>query len=524
MTSETKDKPMAKSRSAGSTAATTQRTRKPLDREARELVETAVSVLILVSLLRMFGAEAFVIPTGSMATTLLGAHKKVTCPQCGHVSLWNASQEAEAKEEDDRLRREIRSGLCQNCRIPLQTDNAPSGGDRVVVAKYLYDTFDEPERWHVVVFKCPEYMKARINFIKRLIGRPGEVVQIRYGDIWVGNWKSTQSDDFHMARKPPATMLAMRRLVFDNDKQPGDLVALRLQPRWFAEGDWSKVDATSFESTENGLGSLTYRHVVGGGGRLNDDAPTLISDFEAYNTGEVAHMASYLPPVNWVGDLMLECRLNVHQLSGVITFELVEAARAYRCTWRPADGEVLLSLNGQEIARSTLPVGGPGEVDVRFANFDDRLTFWLDNQLVFGDGVAVPPLSESESGPRREDLQPVRVMFDKAAMTVSRLKLYRDTYYTQTAREADYEPHDRQSSPSEPQLAHWRTRLVEKMQFDPTRQYVIGSEQFLMLGDNSPSSQDSREWSEDARVVDRKLVLGRALVLYWPPWHWKFIQ
>ena len=30
-------------------------------------------------------AEAFVIPTGSMAPTLMGRHKEVVCPSCGYT-------------------------------------------------------------------------------------------------------------------------------------------------------------------------------------------------------------------------------------------------------------------------------------------------------------------------------------------------------------------------------------------------------------------------------------------------------
>src|SRR5689334_22185897 len=50
----------------------------------REVVETVVFVIVLVLLLKTFVAEAFVIPTGSMAETLLGYQKWETCPQCGH--------------------------------------------------------------------------------------------------------------------------------------------------------------------------------------------------------------------------------------------------------------------------------------------------------------------------------------------------------------------------------------------------------------------------------------------------------
>src|SRR5437588_2267812 len=64
---------------------------------SREVVETIVFVVVLVLLLKTFLAEAFVIPTGSMATTLLGYHRDVTCEMCGYRFLVNASSEAEDK-------------------------------------------------------------------------------------------------------------------------------------------------------------------------------------------------------------------------------------------------------------------------------------------------------------------------------------------------------------------------------------------------------------------------------------------
>src|SRR5262245_27862172 len=47
----------------------------------REVVETIVFVVVLVLLLKSFAAEAFVIPTGSMAETLYGYQKLVKCPE-----------------------------------------------------------------------------------------------------------------------------------------------------------------------------------------------------------------------------------------------------------------------------------------------------------------------------------------------------------------------------------------------------------------------------------------------------------
>jgi len=78
----------------------------------RELIETIVFVVVLVLILKTFLAEAFVIPTGSMADTLLGYHKAHTCEKCGYRFLVNASSEADPAE---RRRLVVTSAYCDNC-------------------------------------------------------------------------------------------------------------------------------------------------------------------------------------------------------------------------------------------------------------------------------------------------------------------------------------------------------------------------------------------------------------------------
>lgn len=78
----------------------------------RDTVETIVFVIVLVLLLKTFLAEAFVIPTGSMATTLLGYHKQANCEQCGYAFTVNASGEA---EPSDGIPKPLFSGDCPNC-------------------------------------------------------------------------------------------------------------------------------------------------------------------------------------------------------------------------------------------------------------------------------------------------------------------------------------------------------------------------------------------------------------------------
>jgi hypothetical protein len=85
----------------------------------REVVETIVFVIVLVLTLKTFVAEAFVIPTGSMATTLLGYHRNVTCPECGYTFPVNVSQEADPQ---NGVPERITGCTCPNCRKHIPFD------------------------------------------------------------------------------------------------------------------------------------------------------------------------------------------------------------------------------------------------------------------------------------------------------------------------------------------------------------------------------------------------------------------
>src|SRR5215467_8907473 len=62
-------------------------------RAMRETIEAIAIAFALAFLFKTFEAEAFVIPTGSMAPTLMGRHKDVVCPQCGDRYQVSASEE-----------------------------------------------------------------------------------------------------------------------------------------------------------------------------------------------------------------------------------------------------------------------------------------------------------------------------------------------------------------------------------------------------------------------------------------------
>ncbi len=97
----------------------------------RELIETVVFVVVLVLMLKTFLAEAFVIPTGSMADTLLGYHHKINCTQCGFPDLVNASDEADPPPQRGGPQAVV-SCQCPNCGFTVELPHArrqvPRGG------------------------------------------------------------------------------------------------------------------------------------------------------------------------------------------------------------------------------------------------------------------------------------------------------------------------------------------------------------------------------------------------------------
>src|SRR5262245_31663444 len=216
----------------------------------RETVESIVIAFVLAFLFRTFEAEAFVIPTGSMAPTLMGRHKDVDCPKCGFRYQVSASEE----ESDDPIRRppsECVAGKCPMCQYVLaMTPNVPQGvpearggkipfkpsynGDRILVNKYIY-SFSDPKRWDVVVFKFPG--DAKVNYIKRLVGLPGEKLRIDHGDVFLGKEDASEDKDFEIAQKPPNKILAMRQLVHDTNYDPAELDAVGWPLRWTSASD-----------------------------------------------------------------------------------------------------------------------------------------------------------------------------------------------------------------------------------------------------------------------------------------------
>jgi signal peptidase I len=195
------------------------RTKSKKPKSGRESIESFV-VVFLCFLIWSLEAEGFVIPTGSMAPTLMGRHKEIACPECGYLYTVNADREIGPTAKENNAGRRIRSGTCENCRFEASVVDAPSfSGDRIYVMKdgLSLPFFGAPgrvklKRWDVAVFKLPE--EPEVRYIKRLVGMPNEVIRIDGGDLWVQ--PQDRSREFERLRRPPNHQEAMQLMVFDD--------------------------------------------------------------------------------------------------------------------------------------------------------------------------------------------------------------------------------------------------------------------------------------------------------------------
>ena len=518
----------------------------------RETVEAIVVALILALVVRGFEAQAFVIPTGSMAPTLMGRHKELSCPQCGFVYSVNASHEVEGPS----FPRPVYSGICVNCRYQAHgLTEAPSfKGDRILVMMFPYDLpflpgSSPPQRWDVVVFRYPE--EPEVSYIKRLVGLPGETIRITHGDIYV---KRPGSATYRLERKSLKHQIAMQMSVYDDRRRPRALADRDEWRRWqsAATGGWKIVDPKLSQyrveaAPDDQWVELRYKHLVPEPEQWDailsdrplprEPRPTLITDFYSYDTNLTAAgsniveqpretRTAWMQP-HWVGDLTLSASVEVASPKGELCLELIKGGIPQRCIINLETGAARFTRGEQTLLEHDSPIKGSGRYQVDFANVDDRLTLWVNGRSIYESGV------EYERGdevpiPTAADLSPAGVAVRNGSVTVSDLVLKRDIYYTQNPGQIDYGTVFESRDPRTP--AELFDFLSDPAQFANlarvgSQNYELGEERFLMLGDNSPCSKDSRGWAasdtwdtSDRKFweVPRSLLTGKAFYIYWP--------
>jgi signal peptidase I len=204
--------------------------------ELGEFFRTALVAVVLALLIRTFLFEPFNIPSGSMKPTLLvGDYLFVSKPAYGYS------------------RYSFPFGLA-----PIQ--------DRV------WDKM--PERGDVIVFKLPT--NKSVDYIKRLIGLPGDTIQVRGGRLFINGKvvqrdalgiKSVQNDDGRdvMTTEYTETLPggAVHSIYEENDSGPLDDTPLFTVPEghFFMMGD--NRDNSQDSRVQQVVGFVPFENLVG---------------------------------------------------------------------------------------------------------------------------------------------------------------------------------------------------------------------------------------------------------------------
>jgi signal peptidase I len=428
----------------------------------RRLLEITALALVALLLLRALCVEPFSVPTGSMAPALIGCHKAIQCPHCGYPVVVGVRDGSEA------------AAFCPYCgQEDLNLDEvAVCPGDQLLVNKTAFD-WRRPRRWEMAVFRCP--VDPDRVFVKRVVGLPGETVQVQGGDVWV---------DHDIARKTLAEFKSVRIPVVDMNYVP--------QGGW--QGCWQAGGSGTAEAVGSRLrfdatGAGHAYHWLGYHQRRSHAAHSqAFVDECAYNGKEPARARE---PVH---DFQVECDLDVPEGDGWVAVgitdgldDLVAELPVGGCK----DGARLIEVEGQspggvEKTFRTAPgfalqPARPHHVELAFV--DRRATLVVDGALPFA------PVDRPAAEWRDEVTQPVRLGACGVRLEVRNLRLFRDVHYTASGQHGVRAP------------------------------VRLGAGEYFVLGDNSPNSDDSRFWTgpdNHPATVSESSFVGKPFLVHLP--------
>lgn len=96
----------------------------------------------------------------------------------------------------------ITTFIIVNAKVPSGSmETTVMTGDRLIANRLSY-VFDKPQRYDIVVFKFPDD-ESKL-YIKRIIGLPGETVNIRNGEVYINDsTEPLRSDFLHEPMRTP---------------------------------------------------------------------------------------------------------------------------------------------------------------------------------------------------------------------------------------------------------------------------------------------------------------------------------
>ncbi len=479
--------------------------RRGADDSIRHTLRLVILALILAFVFRTFVVEPFVIPTGSMAPTLRGAHTQQRDSANGAhwaVDVWERSP----RSLEDHL---------TALDVPEVSERVRAG-DRILVLKQLYPFFS-PRRWDVVVFKNPE--NSEENFIKRLVGMPGEQIWLVDGDVFT---RRTDSEPWSIRRKSDRVQRHLWAPVFSSEWAPTRRVD---GEEW--SGPWDgahwNTTGTSYRTERDDQSVLAWNSAAT---TPAGDQLWPIQDWVAYNANPAdgnlrpgpypvsdIRMRAVVRPDGPGFAIRATLQARTHQFEGVVDSN-GNARIRMREDWL-IDGEEAPWRVLDESSIDPLPAGRATPVSL--AHFDQRLELRVGDQLVASAeydwspaerlAFAMHETPEEFSAYALRDPDGYRRpaawwTFEGSGVTLDRVGLDRDIYYQPSRGLGVSEDRIARLTPSE----------------------------YFVLGDNSAASRDSRAWDRvdpwiglqldpPEGVVPDRLMMGKAFMVYFPAPH-----
>jgi len=468
----------------------------------KETIESLVIAFILAFIFRAFVVEAFVIPTGSMADTLRGAHFRLVCPACSHEFNYrypNAQDGIIPHKPIFIYSNGLNQGgipaKCPLCGTEIENRKCwVSNGDRILVLKYLYQ-FAEPKRWDVVVFKNPSNPSE--NYIKRLIGRPGETVQIQDGDVYING---------QIQRKPKHVQDVLWICVYHSDYQiPADQKSDRKRDKKI----WN--DPFQPEREESAWKfNRQFRQFDFGGSETMDRINFNSDRIEKFSQSFCAYNGQDFNKESITSDLKISGLLTPAASEGNLALLLGKYGRIYKANinfnGQGSISEVDWQKNSviRKIASKKYPAITPGKtIEVSFEIVDHSLRLCVGKEDPLEHiGPNDPEDWGYKFNSRRPQYPAIALAGKGSAFQFKQVAVYRDVHYTNN------------QGPEKPGRG---------TQGHP---FALKKDEFFVLGDNSPQSHDSRFWYEPGKgnngknyrigVVHRDYLIGRAFFVYWP--------
>jgi signal peptidase I len=175
-------------------------------RVIREWTDALVIAFLLAMFIRTFVVELFKIPSGSMTPTLVGTapgefvvEVDASEPPDGEKDLvlyrpsgMSGSYHVFYRKNGKFVGNEIRDHVRWSTKAKRRARN-----DRILVNKFIY-WFRPPQRGEIVVFRVPPgiYQRDKPIYIKRVVGLPGDIVEIRHPHVLVNNELLSEPDIF----------------------------------------------------------------------------------------------------------------------------------------------------------------------------------------------------------------------------------------------------------------------------------------------------------------------------------------